>query len=393
MRFSGIAALAMAAFATACPPPTTSPVRLATGTTPNAVTAIACADGPRLLVAASAEARLDILDPDGVAPARSVFLGAGSTPWDVAVVRQGDGDGRDGDDARAVVTLSGSHALALVQPCGDAPALLDVVVDLAPFDLPTRVTLRDAADVDGDGAAELEVTRMRPRAPQAVVAVGDTVVVAWANTLAFATGPDAPMLTGPGLLSHFVIDDDDGAATLRSVARTLVPCENPGGLAVVDEDTVAVSCAGRYALGAAGYEKAGPGGLALVDLTTMSVTTSTSLPGAPGPLLVADGALLSGDLLDGALHQHALVDLAVRSTHPGRTDLIDSAFALAIEAGGVVVAGWFDGRVTRDPFGAATTTAAPPGPPRGLIDLVHDGERLWGLHTLSAELVVIPEAP
>jgi len=386
----------------ACPAPSpSSPAVLPTGTTPNAVTVVRCADGPRLLVAASAEARLDVLDPDGIAPPRSVFLGAGAAPWDVAVVRHADEapDDVDDDASRAVVTLVGSHGVALVRPCG-APALLDTVVDEAPLALPDPVTLRQPDDVDGDGTDDAVATAMTPRSPQAVVVVPGAVpevIVAFANILDVSTGTDAPMLTGPALLSRWRLanagndGENDGDARLVAVDRLVVSgCENPGGLAVAGQGTIAVACAGRFVLAESGHGKASDG--AVVTVTVGDVLAEAARQGGPttpGPIVAHDGALVVGDLLDGAVRRLDPVDLAVVGERPGSGG-IDSAFSLVVTGDDVLVAGWFDGRLEHDPFGDPHAVEAPAGPPRGLVDLVDDGARLWGLLTLSAELVVVP---
>lgn len=380
-----------------CPAPSSSspPTVLPTGTTPNAVAVVRCVDGPRLLVAASAEGRLDILDPAGEAPPRSVFLGAGTSPWDVAVVRHGEDVADDAADARsrAVVTLVGRHGLALVRPCGE-PALLDTVVDDAPFALPASIPLRQPDDVDGDGAAETVAEVMTPRSPQAVAVVAGPipeVIVAFANILDVSTGTDAPMLTGPGLLSRWRLTDDDSGGDdvgLQIVDRVVMPgCENPGALAVMAQGSVAVACAGRFVLADAGHGKASDGAVVTVTLgDVLAVGAARVAPITPGPIVVHDGALVVGDLLDGALRRLDVADLEVVAEHPGPGG-IDSAFSLVVTDDDVLVAGWFDGRLAHDPFGALHEVAAPAGPPRGLIDLVDDGTTLWGLLTLSAELV------
>jgi hypothetical protein len=397
MRWLPILAVAVVILA-ACPAPSPSvPTVLSTGTTPNAVAVVRCSDGPRLVVTASAEARLEVLDPAGVAMPRSVFLGAGSTPWDVAVVRHADERDSDLDDdaSRVVVTLAGSHGIALVRPCG-APVLLDTVVDEVPLPLPAPVILRQPADIDGDGSDDAVATAMLPKSPQPVVVVPGAVpevVVAFANILAVSTGSDAPMLTGPALVSRWRLVDgaDRDAARLQSIDRLVVPgCENPGGLVVTGPGQVAVACAGRFVLAGAGHGKASDG--AVVTLTVGGALAVVARRGGamtPGPIIAHAGALVVGDLLDGALRRFDPVDLAVLGERPGR-DGIDSAFSLVVTDDDALVAGWFDGRLEHDPFGPSPYGIdAPAGPPRGLVDLVDDGERLWGLLTLSAELVAL----
>jgi hypothetical protein len=239
-------------------------------------------------------------------------------------------------------------------------------------------------------------TAMRPRSPQAVVVMpGEIpdVIVAFANILDVSTGADAPMLTGPGVLSRWRLTDDaeEGAATrLTAVDRLVVSgCENPGGLAVARPGQVAVACAGRFVLAAAGHGKASDG--AIVAVTVGEVLAEVARQAGamtPGPVVAHAGALVTGDLLDGAVRRLDPGDLSVLAERSG-SGAIDSAFSLVVTDDDVLVAGWFDGRLEHDPFGAPSAVGAPAGPPRGLVDLVDDGERLWGLLTLSAELVVL----
>jgi hypothetical protein len=397
------ALLSLVAFAAACPPPLDEGPALdvlPTGTGPNAAAVVACPSGPRVVVTASGDGRVNVIDPAS-GDVASVFLGEGSNPWDVAVFGVGD-------DARAVVTLSGSSSVALFSPCTSPPALLDTITDTTLLTLPAPITLAQPFDVDGDGVADPTVTQMMPRLPQAIdVAVdagvnGEGSVVAYAaftNILSFAFVGAGPMQAGPSTLLALPIEGDRFGAS----SRVTLPCDNAGGLAQEGGDHVVVSCAGRFFQDAAGHHKASPGGLVRVDRRSLTVTDAVALDGdTPGPIRVVDDTVATGDLLHGAVSTYAAETLSAAQARDGLGgDVIDSAFALVVDrdgdgdgdGDGALIAGWFDGRVQRDPMGDGPISAAPEGPIRGLVDLVIVDGDLYGLFALSAELRRIHEGP
>ena len=372
---------------TGCPPTPFDVVDLdeaviATGTTPNSVMPLRCGGRARLLVVSSGEARLERVDPAGLDDVASAFLGVGSTPWDVAIA------GDNTDLARAVVTLPGHHSLALVDPCATPMRLITEVISPSPIDVEPPVTLRDPADVDADGVADVVVSRMTPRTPQAVVAVGSSVLVVWANLLAYSTSSTEPMLSGPGLLTRFTVTGD--GESLQETGRVVLPCENPGGLVAVTDDTVVVSCAGRFVVGVDGHRQQSPGGLVrvLTPATGSLVVDGNSVltDHTPGPIVWANQELVTGDLLDGTVRAFDSATLVEqRSTAP--TTTIDSVFALTVTDGDDVVAGWFSGRVQRSPLDNGPARQLTDGPGRGLVDLACDDDGGYGLFSLSAELV------
>ncbi len=343
------------------------PTSLLTGTAPNAVEHVVCEDGPRFVVAASGDARLDVIDPKTGSNA-SVFLGVGSSPWDIAVVNTERGP-------RALVTLSQARAVAVVDPCEGTElsrTVDDELVEMAP------VTLRQPADVDGDGVVETTVTRMVPRTPQAVAANGDDVVVVFANLLEFSTAADAPMLAGPGSVRRYRLVDD----VLVPGAREVLPgCDNPGGVSLRGAGYV-VSCAGRFVVSDVGHGKASDGAVFVVDDDGVRALPVTE---TPGPVFAQGNTIITGDLLDGAVRSYDVVEGARTAVRHVVVDDIQSAFALTFDDEELVV-GWFDGRVMRDPLGAEEDIVTAQSPLRGLVDLVRVDGELWGLMTLSAEL-------
>ncbi len=383
--FAVVVMVALMTMVAGCPPPEgleQAPSVMATGTTPNAVDVVFCADGPRLVVTASGDGRLDVIDPqDGSSEA--VFLGEGSNPWGVRSFG-------DGDDARAVVTLSGLASLALVAPCASPLVVKDTVSDTTLFSLPTPVSLEIPFDADGDGDDDSVVTQMLPRFPQAVDATqngdGDIrVVAAFTNILSFAFAGGGPMRAGPStLLSASVVDD-----AFVDVASAVVPCDNAGGVRI-DGDDVIVSCAGLFVASDVGHDKASAGGLVIADAASLDVSAAVSLDDdSLGPVVVIDGdgekSIVVGDLLHGGVSSWSRETLARRADVAGRDGVVDSAFAL-ITTDEHAVAGWFDGRVRRDPLHDGPIAGPPPGPIRGLVDLAVVDDVVYGLFSLSAEL-------
>jgi hypothetical protein len=390
-----VVAAAMMVFVAGCPLPTVDDGDgvIATGTTPNSVATVRCGGVRHLLVASSGEGNLERVDPEGQTATSTVFLGVGSTPWDVGVLN--DDDAATGGP-RAVVSLPGRHSLALVDPCADVPVVLDEVSSTADVTVDPPVTLREPEDVNGDGEADVVVTRMIPRTPQAIVGAGRSVFVVWANLLAFSTSSTEPMLSGPGLLTRFTLDDDGEHMT--ETGHALLPCENPGGLAVTHDDSgaagavddVIVTCAGRFVVGVDGFSAASPGGLVRVHAgpgTAFVVEDAIVLDDhTPGPVVSAHGELVTGDLLDGTVRAFDPLTFAEqRRTAP--TSGVDSVFALTVMGDDVVVAGWFSGRVQREPLDDGPSRQLTDGPSRGLVDLVCDEVGGYGLLSLSAELM------
>ncbi len=344
---------------------------IATGTTPNDVVLGSCEGESVALVTASGDARLDVLVLDGSDDApRAVFLDEGSQPWMVDV---------DLDGARAVVSLFGTNEVALVSPCEErvlARAQADVVFDVDP-----PLTLRDAADADGDGQSEISVTRMRPRSPQAVAVVDDAVFVTFTNIFAFASGDD-PMLTGPGSLARFVIDGDE----LRFVDVLTLPCENPGGIASNGVDVV-VTCSGRFIVSGAGHQRQSPGGVVVVDVAGSSIRGSISLPDfSPGTPAFVGTDVVVGNLLGGELRRYGPELVQVDSVVLGSDN--ESIFSVVPLGDDVAATLFLGGGLVLSPFGTRVDVpVAAAGPARGLIDVVIDDDAALGLLTLSAQLV------
>ncbi len=281
------------------------------GTVPNDVALGACGGAPVALVPASGDGRLDVLElPCGTLVGSVLFApeqGRAATPWAVAV-----------DGERAWVTLQGRHSVALVDYC--AASVIAEVRAAEPLELEAPLHLSAPVDVDGDGTADTEVTRMVPRAPQPVVARAGVALVAFTNLLEPGLSPERPPLLGPGLLARLE-HDGDGA---RVAGTTTLPCVNPQGLAW-HGDALWASCTGP--LGPthdATVAALGEGALVRVDPSTLAILEVIDAGDlAPGtPAVVADG-LVVGSLLRPAIARVASGALAEAAV-PGRA--VESLF-------------------------------------------------------------------
>ena len=362
--------LAVGSTSAACitPPESSDDAALSTGTAPNDVALTTCGNARTALVAASADARLDVLGLDGDG-ARAVFLGEGTNPWSVAAASSG----------RAVVTLFDAGAVALVDACGARPldvARADVVFDVAP------IVLRSPTDADGDGTRETTVTRLRPRTPQGVVVHGGVAFVTYTNVLAYSLD-DQPMQTGPGVVARFVVDGDrlvfDRAAVL--------PCENPQGIAAGFDDDVVVACTGRFVVDGGAHRRVSPGALVRVGSASLDVRAYVELDASPGTPAAWHGDVVVGDVLDGRVLRFDRAFSFVDATEAA--DGVESIFNVAVDAQGRLLAARFgSGEVLVDPFGDERVVRLQPhGPTRGLIDVVVDEDDVFGLFSLSGELV------
>lgn len=339
-------------------PPTT----LLTGTSPNAVALTRCGNRGVALVAASGEARLDVIDLRSGDAASAVFA-VGSNPWDVAVVDTVSGP-------RAVVSLYGTHELALVDPCAAPPAVLQTIGD----DEPIVVNPATTAD---DGTV---ITSMTPRNAQAVAVADDVVWLAWTNIIEFVLG-DQPMQTGPGLLSRFRLVDD----LLVADGRTILPCENPAAINA-DSARIVVACTGRYKNSSTGFARASDGALVVVDANSLDLVAAVDLDASPVSLLVHGGDIIVGDALDGTVTRFD-TELVQQQQTPTSTG-IESVFALDVVDNVVVAAVYGASDILLvDPFGAAARQPVIAGTARGVVDLVHDDSDFFILMSISAQLL------
>ena len=391
-----------------CPPPVgvDDPLGvIATGTTPNAVTTSRCSGKRVALVTASGDARLDRL-PLGTPPvgdaivdpidrSSSLFLGVGSAPWDVVVVDDGAPTNR-----RAVVSLSGSNELVLVDQCAEEILHRVRVETLIPV-VPS-IRLDTPSDVDGDGIDDVDVQQMLPNLPQGLAARGNDVYATFANILRFSLGGE-PMLTGPAALVHIRVNQD----RLDVVDLLTLPCRNAGAVAIhpTDATLLAVSCAGRFQQVDGGNQRVGLGGLVVVNVVddVLTIQNAVELEASPGPVIfdsqASSGdnfdAVVVGDLLDGRVSRYRLTGELVEETGSSGAS-IESVFALERSPDGALWSGTFSGFMQREPFGATSTfSIQQEGPLRGLVDFVFDdadvdddpaAPTILGLFTLSAEL-------
>lgn len=360
----------------ACMPPSSTTTidegALPTGTAPNDVALTVCDGARTALVAASADARLDVLAldrGDDAEAAHAVFLGEGTNPWSVAPAPGG----------RAVVTLFDAAAVALVDACGGralAETTADVVLDIDP------VVLQTPVDADGDGRVETVVTRLRPRTPQGVVVVDDVAFVTYTNVLAYSLD-EQPMQTGPGVVARFVVDGD----RLSFDRAALLPCDNPQGLAAGDDGDVVVACTGRFVVDGGAHRRVSPGALARVGRAALDVRAFVALDASPGTPTLWQDDIVVGDVLDGRVLRFDRALSFVEATEAASG--VESIFNVAIDSAGRPLAARFgSGEVLVDPFGAARVVRLQPdGPTRGLIDVAADDDDLFGLFSLSGELV------
>jgi hypothetical protein len=130
-----------------------------------------------------------------------------------------------------------------------------------------------------------------------------------------------------------------------------------------------------------------PGGLVRVGRDLLDVRAHVALDASPGTPTVWRGDVVVGDVLDGRVlrFDRALVLVDATAAAGG----IESIFNVTVDAQGRLLAARFgSGEVLVDPFGDEhVVRLQPDGPTRGLIDLVADDDDVFGLFSLSGELV------
>lgn len=346
---------------------------IATGSAPNAIALTTCDGGQRALVPASQGASLNVFDTTS-GTRSDVDLGAGSTPWAVAVLPEAE---------RAVVTLFGAHGVALVDPCGgsvvDAVTASDVVVSV------DDVVLRHS--IEGIGAIGATISEMPLRSPEAV-AVDDQgrVWVTFVNLLEVAE-PAGPMELGNGVVARFVVDGDQ--LVLDDHRETF--CLNPQGIAVSGARVV-VTCTGRFGSDGDGlFAIDGGGGIVVYDADSLEELARRSDPNSWGTPAVVDDLVVVGDVLGGVVASFAIEDLDDRDVQDIAGD-DESIFKILVVDGEAVALRFLNGDAVFDPFrtGRAVRIGDPLQPPRGLIDLAVDDDGAgWAVFSLSAELVKV----
>lgn len=399
-RALGVSALLLPAALGACTDPVgTCPAGafapIPVGTVPNDVAFAECEGEPVLLVPASGDARLDVFTlPCGALRGSVLFPPEGAAPanpWAVAVLGE-----------RALVTLQGQGTVALVDVC-DA-RLLDRARPAQLLDLDPPLSLTTPLDADGDGAAESSVSRLLPRAPQAVLASGALAFVGYTNLLEPGLSAAQPPVLGPGLLARFAVEGDDLHA---EPALATLPCANPQGLSHGGDGTLWISCSGPLGPSAeAAVAALGDGALLRVDAASLEILEVVDAARfAPGtPALLPDG-LVVGSLLQPALATLSGNALDARAVHGKELESLFECTAADTTAGPRALCTHFSGDrllVARvDAEGPSVEAEIPVGPggpvARGAqaLALAPDSARARGIGAavllgLSAEVILLP---
>lgn len=353
----------------ACPTasPEGAPQRFPTGTAPNAVVRVDCTDSPRVLVAASSDSTMNIIDIN-TGTTTSVGFNVGANPVDIAVV-DGVSSVTGLTDPTAVVSLFDSHQLASVKVCRSTAV---------------ASTYRDDEVIVSDG------TEYTPSNPQGIAVVGDDIFVAFANITRLAA-PDVDMLTGPGTLLRLHTDEE---GNFVRDGRLTLPCDNPAAIATRGT-TLAVTCTGRYRMTSnRQFLRASDsqGAVVVIDAATFAVTDVLTLDASPmSAVFDVDDTLVVGDALDGSVSRYTTEPLAlVERAQP--TDVADdSIFAITI-VNDTVVAAAFSGALIGAPFSSTPKLiSTDAGLSRGVVDLawLPGDADVFAVLTLSAELVRI----
>jgi hypothetical protein len=281
-----------------------------TGTLPNDLVMVTCDGASHVAVVLSAEGAIDVFDATGarrdMRPTFPVKGGAGAEPFSLTLVDDGP---------RAVVTLFGQHALALVDLCAgvvlDTAEVRDDAGVLTRLTLDESITLALPVDADLDGTDETVVTRYAPRHPQGVAVIGERAFVTFTNHLEPAT-PTADQVLAPGTLARFRVDGDelvpDGHLVLTDAKNPQAVVTTPLGLLV--------SLSGSFARGSA-TAVADDGALLFVDADSLIATHRIDV----GPFAPARPAYASGRIVVGSLLRSTILVIApdAASSDEGRT--------------------------------------------------------------------------
>jgi len=267
-----------------------------TGTLPNDIALLTCDGRLHVAVVLSAEGAVDVFDASGTrrdaSPLFPVQDGLGAQPFSLAVIDGGP---------RALVTLFGQHAVALVDLCAgrllDVAEVRDLAGDLVRIELTTPILLSASVDADRDGASESVVTRYAPRHPQGVAVVGADAFVTFTNHLEPATTTRDQVLA-PGTLARFHVD---GESLVSDGHLVLEGALNPQAI-VATARGLLVSSSGPFARGSATLVAA-DGALTFVDggalVATRRIDTGRFAPARPAFVAerIVVGSLLRPEIL------------------------------------------------------------------------------------------------
>lgn len=376
-----------------CAPGAFAPIPV--GTVPNDVAFAECDGEPVLLVPASGDARLDIFTvPCGELRGSVLFPPEGAVPanpWAVAV-----------DGERALVTLQGQGTVALVDVCG--ARLLDTARPLQLLDLEPPLSLTVPEDADGDGTVESSVSRLLPRAPQALVAHDGVAFVGYTNLLEPGLAAAEPPVLGPGLLARFTVGAD---ALVPEPTVVTLPCINPQGITLGSDGTLWVSCSGPLGPSAnAAVAALGDGALIKVDAATLAILEVVDAGRlAPGTPAVLPEGMVMGSLLMPALATLSGGNLVSRAVSGNELESLFECARADTRAGPRALCTHFSGDrllvVRADDAGPVVEAELPVGPggpvARGAqaLALAPDSAREHDVGAavllgLSAEVVLLP---
>jgi hypothetical protein len=238
-----------------------------------------------------------------------------ANPWFVAPL---------GGDRVAVSAFGQARVYLLDMKRGEIEHTLELGGEVA-LDPPLEVAKE--IDADCDGTREKNISRYRPRTPQALAIAGSFLVAGYTN---FYSARPAVYL--PGLLATWTVTD------LSARPRLLkLPGYNPQEIRALDERRVLVVCSGALEQGGASIAAITPGFVFIADVEQGIIEQSFELGDfAPGTALVAGDTLWVGSLVRPRLRAISLRTGLVERELSLNDEEVDGIFRMIELPGGLI---------------------------------------------------------
>lgn len=243
-----------------------------------------------------------------------------ASPWLVTAL---DADGR-----RVAVSASMQARIYILDlQAGQVERTLSLP---GPVQLPAPFQLARPFDVDGDGHNESEVQQFMPRTPQPVALVQGRLLVGYASVLQADLGGSVGQVVLPAVIASYDVNDLSRAPTVKVLPR-LNPQEiRPGG-----EGAALVTCSGTFRI--LGVQAETPGAVYRLDPTSLELLQAREFETfLPTTALEQEGRVWVGSLGRPWIENFAWQD-NLPSERLGLNDAtVDSVFRLFELPGGLI---------------------------------------------------------
>jgi hypothetical protein len=330
--------------------------------TPSDVVLGTCGNTPVAFTSISSDSTILAIEPDGHILS-TTYLSSNSdsvqendvpaNPWSIRLLPSG----------LAIVTLFGTHEIALIDPC-QGIILQKIKVD-EQIPVEPAIELPIPQDPDGDGQSNTQVHRMIPHTPQGIAVLSVfsenndftiDIAIAYTNILWLARNQHEKTFYGPGSVSFFRIHHQ----SISLVHTMTIPAYNTGALTADTHGGLWISGSGSLVFNELGeHSLETPSTLFHIEDTqriyeqpnatyTPSLKYSTHDFSLGMPVLLEDDTIAVGSLTSSNIllfdtkTEQSYEPLRNPDANSASSTSIDSIFALQTMPGNLVVGGSFN---------------------------------------------------